>query len=369
MKVQHGTRQRIESACTAYVTVGGRRLLNFGGSGYLGLANCTPILEAGMEALRRYGPHAQLGRHYGFTLAANAEAEAEACRFFRVDGAMYFAAGYLFGLIALAGAAWHGDAIYLDSAAHYSLRDGALATGKPVRYFAHRDPADLERVLALTLKSGQRPVVATDGMFATYGSVAPLADYAHVIAPFKGWLVVDESHAFGTIGAKGRGAVEAAGLSREQVIAGGSMAKAFGAYGGIAIGSSEIIDCLWQTPVARGAALGMSAGAAMTSASLRYVRQHPELLARLRLNAHLLKEHLRALGLTIEANDGPLATFVHGQAVDMQRIQSSLFDAGIYITYSTYVGAGPQGALRIAALADHRQVDIERLVTVLEPLL
>ncbi|WP_418126053.1 aminotransferase class I/II-fold pyridoxal phosphate-dependent enzyme [Variovorax sp. 160MFSha2.1] len=360
---------RVESPSGALMMVDGQALLCFGGSSYLGLGGAPELLDAGCAALRQFGASTHLARHYGFSAGANQEAEAEACRFFDVDDAMYFGTGYLFGIIALAGLAPDCDAIYLDECAHYSLRDGAHATRKPVHLFKHRDADDLARHLERTLGPGERPLVATDGMFPTFGVIAPLQAYARAIASRCGWLVVDESHAFGTLGPLGRGAVEAAGLSFERIVAGGSTAKAFGAHGGLALGSARTIASLWRTPAARGAVLGCSAGAAMTAQSLRHIRQHPEILLRLRDNARALKDGLRELGLQVDDSDGPVATFVHGDAQEMQRIQAALFGRGIFIAYSTYVGAGPEGVLRCATFADHTPQHIDRLLTTLRSLL
>ncbi|KQV82190.1 hypothetical protein ASD15_08980 [Massilia sp. Root351] len=361
--------RQVQSPSCARVTVDGRELLNFGGSGYLGLDGNPFLAEEGAAALRKYGVHSQLGRHYGFASVPNLDAETAARDYFAVDGAMYFGTGYLFGLIAIPALAEVCDTIFIDEAAHYSLRDGAQASGKPVHHFAHRDADSLARLLARKLATGQRPLIATDGMFPTFGTVAPLAQLARLARRHDGWLAVDESHAFGTLGANGRGAVEACGVPRERVVAGGSMAKAFAAHGGIAVGPAGMMERLWRMPAARGAALGSSAGAAMSAASLRLVRRQPELRARLLANSRQLKRGLRELGQAIDDNDSPVAAFVPGNAAHMRGIQARLMEQGIFITYSNYVGAGPEGALRIAAFADHSEDDIQRLLSALGRLL
>lgn len=365
------TRQlrRVESASAAQVIVDGRPVLSFGGSGYLGLGGNAGIIEAGVRALRSYGAHSQLARSAGFSLVANLDAEEAARQFFEVDGAMFFGTGYMFGLIGVSGLAPSCDAIFLDRSAHYSLRDACLASGLPIHVFRHCDAADLALVMARELGDSGRPLVVTDGMFPTWGSIAPLKAYADLLAQRDGWLVVDESHAFGCVGPRGRGAVELAGIARDRVLAGGSMAKAIGAHGGLAIGSAALIEQLWKTPAARGAALGCSAGAAMTAAGLRHVKRNPALLERLRRNVQWLRQGLRELGLQPAEHEGPLATFKYGSAADMVRIQAALMDRGILIAYSTYVGAGPEGVLRIAAFADHTDADIERLLFELRSLL
>jgi 7-keto-8-aminopelargonate synthetase-like enzyme len=175
-------------------------------------------------------------------------------------------------------------------------------------------------------------------------------------------LIVDESHSFGIIGPTGRGAVEQYGLPRQRVVAGGSMAKAFCAYGGVAVGPKRAIEAMWKSPAARGAASGMSCGAAMTAASMRYVEQHPEQLKKLRENTGRLKAGIRTMGIEIEDSDAPVVTFAKGSAAEMIRLQQQLFDEGILVFYSTYVGAGPNGVIRCAVFADHTPEDIDRLL-------
>ncbi|MCT8180125.1 aminotransferase class I/II-fold pyridoxal phosphate-dependent enzyme [Variovorax sp. CY25R-8] len=359
----------VESPSGASMMVDGRQLLCFGGSAYLGLGGAPELVEIGCAALRQFGASTHLPRHYGFSSGANQQAEAEARRFFGTEAAMYFGTGYLFGLVALTGLAPDCDVVYIDESAHYSLREGAHAAGKPIHSFAHRDVQDLARMLGNTLERGQRPLVATDGVFATTGAIAPLSAYAELIAPFNGWLVVDESHAFGTIGPQGRGSAELAQLPFDRLVIGGSTAKALGAHGGFALGDAQTIAQLWRTPVARGAVLGCSAGAAMTAESLRLIRRRPELLLRLRENARSLKAGLRGLGLKVEDNAGPIAAFVHGDGLQMQRIQRALWEQGIFVAYSTYVGAGPMGVLRCAAFADHTPEQIAQLLGALRELL
>ena len=354
--------QQIDSPSGAHMVVDGRTILNFGGCCYLGLSSEPELLEAAQFALRDQGPMGQLPRHYGFALGANLDAEAAAAQFFGTDVAMYFSAGYLFGLIALVGLVQMYDAIFIDEKAHYSLRDGAAASGKPIYEFKHRDDADLALVMKKNLQSGQIPLVATDGMFPTFGSIPPLGSYMRLLDPHAGWLIVDESHSFGIIGPTGRGAVEEYGLPRQRVVAGGSMGKAFCAFGGIAVGTKTAIDAMWKSPAARGAATGMSCGAAMTAASIRYVEQHPELLKKLRENTGRLKAGIRTMGIEIENTDAPVVTFAKGSAAEMIHLQQQLFDEGILVFYSTYVGAGPNGVIRCAVFADHTPEDIDRLL-------
>ena len=354
--------KELESAAGAWLTVDGAPVLSFGGCCYLGLACVPELTHAGEAALEQFGTTAPVSRHYGFCRQPNRSAEMEAQRFFGTEDAMYFSTGYLFGAIALAGLVEEYDVIFLDDAGHYSLHDGAMATGKPICLFRHMDADDLERCMREHLLPGQRPVVATDGMFPTFGSIPPLDRYQQSVAARDGWLVVDESHSFGDIGPTGCGAVEQFGLDRTRIVAGGSLGKAFCAFGGLAIGSERAMELLRCSHPARGTTSGISAGAAMSAAAFRYVRQHPEMLEKLRANTRRLKTGLRQLGLSVEDNDSPISTFTLGTAGNMVALQKALWEKGIFVGYTTYVGSGPEGAIRCAVFSDHEFADIDRLL-------
>jgi 8-amino-7-oxononanoate synthase len=361
--------QLLESNSGPEIVLAGRRYVNFGGSCYLGMGSRVDIIEAGVEALRLYGPQSQIGRHYNVELPANADAEREGAFYFGTEASIYFASGYLIGLIALHGLRDRHDIVLIDEAAHLNLRDAVAAGTKPIVTFGHMDAASLAEQISRNVHPGTRPLVVTDGMSPTFGAIAPLREYLELIEPLDGAMLVDESQAFGVLGPHGRGAADLHGVTSERVLVGGSLSKAFGAYGAMIPSSRAVVQQLWQSPPARGAGAGLSAGAAMAAASLRYVREHPALLERLREDVAHVKSGMSALGLDVGNTEAPLATFTHGTAEQMRSLQRRLMDEGIYVFYSTYVGAGLDGAIRCAVFADHAEAHLDRLLDALRRLL
>ncbi|HMM32825.1 MAG TPA: pyridoxal phosphate-dependent aminotransferase family protein [Clostridia bacterium] len=362
----HTNLMEIDSNSGAHMSVSGRDILNFTGCCYLGICAEPSIVRAGTQALERYGSLGQIPRHYGSLPKPYMDVEEAAADYFKSESSMFFAAGYLFASMALQGLLDQYDVLFLDEKAHYSIRDGAAATHKPTVWFSHANAEDLEEQMKLNLKPGQRPMIATDGMFPTYGDVPPLDKYMRLVEKYDGWMVIDESHSLGVFGQHGRGVVEKFGLTRERVISGGSMAKAFCAYGAVAMGSSACIKAIWQSPPARGAAGGMTAAAAMSAASLRYVAQHPELLQNLRHSIAFIKSRMNAMGIPVGDTESPNVTFSIGTAKDMLNIQQSMFQNNIYMMYSNYVGAAAEGVLRCSLFADHTEDDIERFLDTLK---
>jgi 8-amino-7-oxononanoate synthase len=359
----------IESPVGAEIIVDGRRLINFGGSSYLGLSNNPEILAAGFASLRESGSGYQFARHYRVATRAHQAVEAEAATFFNSEAALYVAGGYYFGLIAMAGVSHEFGGVFFDELAHHSLRDGIAASGLPGWVFRHRDPEDLEGQLKRHLPANAKPLIVTDGLYSTLGEIAPLKDLAQVMAPYGGALLVDESHSFGVLGTLGRGAAEHHDLPAASMIMGGSTSKAFGVMGGIIPSSETRVAAFRSTPAGRGAAAGLPAAAAMCAESFKYVREHPELLQRLRANIAHLKRGMRKLGFSVADNLAPVVTFQLASRDNTQSLQERLLSEGIFVLHSNYIGTGPAGVIRCGIFADHTTEHLDGLLEALRRLL
>jgi len=359
----------IDSPVGAEIVLEGRRYINFAGSSYLGLSGRSEILEEGVAALRKLGAGYQISRQHDVDTRACQDARAAAATFFGSADALYMATGYYFGLVTLAALRKQFDAVFFDELAHFCLRDAIAGCGLPAYRFRHLDSDDLVSKLETRLKPHERPLVATDGMYSTLGEVAPLDQLARALEPYDGRLLVDESHSFGVLGATGRGALEHHQIPESRAVRGGSLTKAFGTSGGIVVGSSEEVAAYHRTPPILGASAGLPAGAAMAAASLRFVREHPELLVRLRGNVSYLKGGLKALGLEVGDSQAPVAAFTLESEDSMRALQASLRSEGLFVFHSKYIGAGSAGVIRFGIFADHTIEHLDALVDALRRLL
>lgn len=359
----------LQSAVGAEVIVDGKRFINFAGSAYLGLASNTQILERGVETLRQLGSGAPLARYHRIATQAHQQVEADAAEFFGAPAAMYLASGYLFGLVALSVLKPRFTTIFFDEFAHHSLREAINASGLEQHAYHHLDPDDLRWQLAQKLPAGASPLIVTDGMYSTLGEIAPLRDLWNAVAPYGGRLLVDESHAFGVLGARGQGSAEHHGLSGSNILIGGSFGKAFGVCGGIVLGNADEVAACRATPTGRGASAGLPAAAAMCAESLRYINQNPEVLQRLRANIVYAKAALRALGLSINDEATPVAAFRSGSKESMLSLRAALKEEGVLVYHSQYIGAGTDGVIRCGLFADHTHEHIDTLVGALRKLL
>lgn len=361
--------KNLQSPLGAEIIIDGRRYVSFGGSSYLGMASNAVVREAGAAAFQAYGAGTPIPRDHRLATSPHLDVESEAAKYFDAPAALYLGGGYLFGLIAISAYKDKFDAVFFDELAHYSLKDAIAASGLKSWAFRHGDPEDLSAKLKEHLRPRDRPLVATDGMFSTFGEIASLDALAQAIAPYDGRLLVDESHSFGVLGPMGRGASELHQIPASQVLRGGSLGKAFGACGGIVPASEAEVAAFRATPAGRGAGVGPAAGAAASAASLKYVREHPEVLQRLRSNVSYLKPRLRAMGLEIRDSIAPVASFATGSNESMSNLKSRLMDEGIFVYHTTYIGAGAGGAIRCSIFADHTKEHMDLLIAALRRLL
>jgi 8-amino-7-oxononanoate synthase len=359
----------LSSPVASEIVLDGRRYINFAGSSYLGLSGRPEILEAGIAALRQTGAGYQISRQYGFVATPHLEVEAEAAAFFGSEAAIYLSSGYHFGFVSIITIRERFDHIFFDELAHHSLQQAIRATGLASSEYRHVDAEDLANQLKRNLRAGERALVVTDGMYSTFGRIAPLDELLQVARPYDGYLLVDESHSFGVLGPTGRGAKEHYGIDASSVLVGGSLSKAFGCSGGIIPASEAEVAAFREAPASEGASPGLPAAAAMGAAALRYVREHPELLQQLRANVALMKGGMREMGLDIPNTDAPVATFVTGSEASMTAVHQQLSAAGYMVLRSNYIGAPPGGVIRCGIFADHTAAHIEAFLGTLRRIL
>jgi 7-keto-8-aminopelargonate synthetase-like enzyme len=298
------------------------------------------------------------------------DVEKKAREFLGSEDAIYLPSGYLINIAGFQALVQlrRFDAMFVDEEAHWSITDFMYALQKPVYVFAHSDPEDLSRKLKANLKAGQRPLVVSDGVFPTFGKIAPLPAYLTLVEAYDGCLWVDDCHALGVLGAHGRGTYEHYGLHSERLYFGGTTSKAVGAHGGIITGKSEFILPIRAGHIANGANASTSAAAAAAVKGMDLMMTQPELRQQLWRNAHQLKSGLKAMGFEQDDTHVPVAAWTLKTAEDMDRVQTEMMKRGIAIQRSEYVGAGPNGVLRTVVFANHKPEQIVRMLSELKSL-
>ena len=337
----------IEGAQGAYVTVGGRRMLNLCANNYLGLADDARLVAAAKTAMDQHGFGMASVRFICGTQDIHRALERRLAEFLGMEDAILFgscfdANGGLFE--PLLGP---DDAIVSDSLNHASIIDGVrLCKAKRYRY-ANSDMIDLEVQLATAVKDGARFIlVATDGVFSMDGYLANLPMIVALAEKYGAMVMVDDCHATGFMGPKGAGTPAHAGVKVD--ILTGTLGKALGgALGGYVAASQPVIDLLRQRarPYLFSNALPPAVvGAAL--AALDIVEEADELRERLFHNAAYWRDGLQALGFRLLPGEHPIIPVMLGEAPLAQAFAAALDKRGVMVSAFFYPVV-PRGGARI----------------------
>ena len=235
----------LEAGQGVEVEIGGRAMLNFSSNDYLGLAGDSRLKEAFVVAAERYGVGSGASRLVCGTQVPHRELEEGLAAFFGRDRALVFANGFAAASGVLGAVLTKGDVVILDKLCHASLVDGARASGATLRVFPHNDLAKLESHLGWAqgqVAADGRVLVVTESVFSMDGDRAPLAEIVELKERFGAWLLVDEAHAFGVMGERGRGLADELGVGERVDLLMGTLGKSAGVAGGFVAAADPIIE-------------------------------------------------------------------------------------------------------------------------------
>lgn len=347
-------------------TKDGRRVLNFCANNYLGLANHPRLVQTAIEALPKLGFGMASVRFICGTQAIHEELEARISRFLGTEDTILFSScfdanGGLFE--ALLG---EEDAVVSDALNHASIIDGIrLCKAKRYRY-ANDDMNDLEAQLKKARAEGARRVlIATDGVFSMDGIIANLATICELADRYGALTMVDDSHAVGFVGARGRGTHEHCGVMGRVDVITGTLGKALGgASGGYASGRKEIVEWLRQRsrPYLFSNTLAPVIAAA-SIACLDLLESSDDLRTRLRDNSARFREGMRAAGFTLAGAGHPIIPVMVGDARLASEMADRLLDEGIYVIGFSYpVVPRGQARIRTQMSAAHDPEHVDRAI-------
>lgn len=227
--------------------VGAGGLLNFCSNDYLGLANHPEVVRAFTDAAHRYGVGSGASHLVTGHGPEHEALEAELAAFCGRERALVYSTGYMANLGAIGALADQNALIVADKLNHASLIDGARLAGSTMKRYRHGDAGHAAELLAAIPAEVDSRLLVTDGVFSMDGDLAPLSDLARAAQAARAWLVVDDAHGLGVIGATGRGSCEHFALSaREVPVLVGTFGKAFGSFGAFVAGDADLIEFLIQ---------------------------------------------------------------------------------------------------------------------------
>lgn len=364
-RAEHLYRHRplLDSAQGPEVVVDGEALLAFCNNDYLGLANHPHIIAAWQAGADRWGvgggaSHLVVGHSTPHQRLEEALAELTGR-----PRALLFTTGYMANLGAVTALVGKADTVLQDRLNHASLLDAGLLSGARFSRYLHNDPHSLAQRLE---KAIGNTLVVTDGVFSMDGDIADLPALAAAAKAKGAWLMVDDAHGFGALGATGAGVVEHFGMSMADVpVLVGTLGKAFGTAGAFVAGSEELIETLIQ--FARPYIYTTSQPPALACATLKSL----ELLR----SEHWRREHLQALiaqfragatqlGLQLADSFTPIQPIIVGDSARALRLSQLLRERGLLVTAIRPPTVPLGGArLRVTLSAAHSAAQVKKLLT------
>ncbi len=348
----------------ALVEVGGSEVLNFCANNYLGLADDPRIVAAAKAGLDEWGYGLASVRFICGTQEQHLQLERALSDFLGYDDTILFSScfdanGGVFEV--LFGAE---DAIISDELNHASIIDGIrLSKAARLRY-RNRDMADLEQKLQ-EAAGARRRVIVTDGVFSMDGYIAPLQEICDLAERYDALVFVDDSHAVGFVGDKGRGTPELCGVEGRVDITTGTFGKALGgASGGYVSAHAEIIALLRQRarPYLFSNTLAPSIVAG-TLRTLELLTESDDLRVTLRRNAALFRELMTAAGFDLLPGEHAIVPVMFGDARLTADMADELQRQGVYVTaFSFPVVPREQARIRVQLSAAHTEEEIHRCV-------
>jgi 8-amino-7-oxononanoate synthase len=348
----------------------GARRVVFCSNDYLGLSHHPRIVTALREAAARYGAGSGASHLVTGHGIEHHALEEELAEFTRRERALLFSSGYMANLGVAAALVGRGDQVLEDRLNHASLLDAALLSGAHFSRYTHGDAGSV--VSKLAEPHPGTTLVMTDGVFSMDGDIAPLGALSEAVRTTRGWLMVDDAHGIGVLGARGRGTLEQFGLDAEHVpILMGTFGKALGSYGAFVAGAAELIEFLIQHARTYMYTTALpQAIACATRTALRLVDE--ESWRRERLQAHIdrFRTFARQAGIELTASSTPIQPIVLGGAARAVAVSQALWERGFWVT-AIRPPTVPEGTarLRITLSAAHRDEHIDGLVEALAAVL
>ncbi len=351
----------ISSEQNTEVLMNGKKVLMFGSNSYMGLTNHPKVIEAAVEATKKYGTGMAGSPFLNGTLDIHKELEARIADYVGKDDAIVYSTGFGTNLGVVSTLTGREDYIICDEQDHASIVEGRrLSFSQPLKY-KHNDMESLENVLK-KCKPESIKLIVTDSVFSMEGDVAKLPEMVDLAKKYDASLMVDEAHGIGVFGEGGRGVVNHFGLTKDVDLIMGTFSKSFASLGGFIATDKEITNFLRHhsrsyiftasiTPASTAAAL----------AALDIMLNEPERQKHLWDITNYALENFRAMGCEIGNTSTPIIPLFIRDDYKTFKVTRDLLDEGVFVNPVVSPAVAPQDTLiRYSLMATHTKEQVTR---------
>ncbi len=353
----------------AETTIDGRRFVNFASYNYLGLNGHPEISAAAKAAIDRWGTSVSASRTVSGERPVHRELEQALARLHGSEDCVALVGGHATNVTLLGCLLGRSDVVVHDALIHNSILEGARLSGARRLPFPHRDHEAAARVLAEARPRNGHALLVIEGHYSMDGDLPDLPAFIEVARRHRAWLMVDEAHALGVLGAAGRGSAEHFAIDpREVDIWMGTLSKSLVSCGGYIAGSAELIDHLKLVLPGFVFSVGMAPSAAAAAlAAITVMEREPDRVRRLNHRASLFLRLARDGGLDVGGSIGAsIVPVITGSSIRAARLAQALFARGLNVQPILYPAVPERSArLRFFLTADHGEAQIREAVAAL----
>lgn len=351
---------KLQSKQDTEVYMEDKKIIMLGSNNYLGLTSHPEVIEATVEAVKKYGSGCSGSRFLNGTLDIHIELEKELAEFLKKEAVITFSTGFQSNLGIISAITGRNDVIVGDKENHASIYDACrLSYAKLLRY-EHNDMEDLERILQ-SIPEDKGILIVTDGVFSMSGDIANLPEIVRLGKKYGARIMVDDAHGLGVLGKNGRGTAEYFNLEDDVDIYMGTFSKSLASLGGYMAASKEVVE--YVKHVSRPFIFSASitpASVASARAALKILKREPERIKNLIDISNYMREGLKNLGIEIMESTTPIIP-IYTYYDELTFIACKmLLERGVYvnpvISPATPVG---QSLLRTSYTATHTKEQID----------
>jgi 8-amino-7-oxononanoate synthase len=366
----HRVRRLLQSGQGGRVRLRGRELINFASNDYLALAADPRLYRAAARAARRYGCGAGASPLVSGLSPSLRALEKTLADWEGADAALVFSTGYAANLAVITALVGRPDAVFSDALNHASLIDGCRLARAAVHVYRHRDMDHLADLLRCAGRHARHRLIVSDTVFSMEGDLAPLADLMELAERYDCLLVIDEAHAAGVLGERGRGVTDllpSDSWTWERLLKVGTLSKALGGQGGFVCGSHRRIE--WLINQARPYIFSTALAPPLAAAAHRavsIVQEEPNPRRAVLGLADRLRTELRGIGFDCGDSHCQIVPLLVGEAREAVFLSTRLQERGFLVPAIRPPSVAEGTArMRISVTAAHNEADIVQLIAAL----
>lgn len=368
----------LSSACDRVVKLVDRysqkesSFLMFGSNNYLGIISQNSCIEAAVKATEKYGIGAGGVPLLTGTNIYQNKLEAKIAEIKGFDDAILFSSGFTANIGAIIGLIRENNLIIHDKLNHASLIDGSIMTGAKIVRYIHNNPDSLEKVLKESQRQYKNGIlVITDGVFSMDGDIANLPAIIEVVNKYNALLLIDDAHATGVIGEKGKGTLSHFKIEqRENIILTGTLSKSIGTVGGFITASQPIIDYL--RIFARSNMYSTAIPPAVSASALEAINymETSEAVWELGQNSKYMRTELQKCGYDIKNSESAIIPIIIKDEYLLTKISKHFYQKGVIVNFIYPPVVPPKKSrIRISMMASHTKKDIDYFIDTLNEIL